>query len=94
MNMCHIIDNILSECSYLSQFMYLWVLYINNISSSIEKEHAKLFTVLENKVFKSSFPVCCLEKENTTVTYQPCLIPGRNCFESQQVYVILTLIQV
>lgn len=64
--------------------MYLCFSYINNISCSVEKEHAKLPTVLENKVFKSSFPVSSLEKENNTVTYQACLISGMNCFESQQ----------
>lgn len=74
---------ILSECSNLSQFMYLCFSYIN-ISSSIEKEHFKLFPVLEKKVFKISAPVSSLEKENNTMTYQPSLIPGRNCFESHQ----------
>lgn len=74
--------------------MYLCFPYIKSISFSIEKEHAKLFTVLEKKVLKSSVPVNSLEKENNNMTYQPCLIPGRNCFESQQgkVQMILILI--
>lgn len=67
--------------------MYLYFLNISNSSSSIVKEHAKLFTVLEKKVFKSSFPVSSLEKENNSTTYQACLIPGMNCLKSQQVKV-------
>lgn len=51
--MCQITSDILSESSQVSLFIYLWVLYINSISSSIEKELAKLFTVLEKMVFKS-----------------------------------------
>lgn len=64
--------------------MYLRFSYINNISCSIEKEHAKLSTVLEKGVFKSFFPVSSLDNENNTMTYQACLIPEMNCFESQQ----------
>lgn len=80
-------DNILNECSYLSKFMYFYFSYINNSFCSIVKEHVKLFPVLEKKVFKNSFPVSSLEKENNSTTYQACLIPGMNCLKSQEVKV-------